>query len=334
MKMLSTGRSHAGLVSAITALCVVSFSMTATAQTPAPEATDGAAKTAEPAKKKAATPAPDKKAAAPARPATAAPAAAAPAADGSDTPADGAAPDAAPEPPPPPPPGFVVVNVDAEGLSAVVGGEVHGLKKGDNRFELPAGATTVDVQGKDGKSLQKFPVTVESGKDSQVAVRTTGKLVVNGAALSVQVDGKPVVAKDGSVSADLALGKHSVVVTQPGRVGIKSDIEVMAGKTHTIAPNLANFDAGNTSIAMGAVLGGGGLIIAAMLLERFGTAGGMGGEATRWVMVGGGIAGFAGGTMMMKGIYKRRANPPVEDGKLDVQVSERSSTTAPTVAAR
>jgi hypothetical protein len=315
-------KSNRNAVKTVVFIAILGLAASAFAQAPTAPAKAAPAKAA-PAK---AAPAKDTakkkvtKSSAPDRPAS--PAATA----GAASPADSAVPEAAPAPPAP---GFVVITVDTEGLSAVVGGEVHGLKKGDNRFELPAGPATVDVQGKDGKSIKKAPLTIASAVDTALVVNLTGKLVVSGAALSVKVDGKPVEAKDGAVTTQLLRGKHSVVVSQPGRVGVKSDIEVMAGRTHTINPTLKSFNPGNKTTAWASVLGGGGLIIASVLLERFTDASSTGSEAARWVMVGGGIAGFAGGTIMMKNIYKAEANPPVQDGTLDVKVSqaERAATT-------
>lgn len=293
----------------IACLSLTAFALSASAQTKKakPAAPPKGAKAATATKATTAT-----KASAPDRPKSDA----APAAAGSEVPEGEEAPPAAP-----PPPGFVVITVDTEGLSAVVGGEVHGLKKGANRFELPAGSATIEVQGKGGKSIQKTDVVIDSAKDAQVSVTLTGKLVINGDALAISVDGKDLKKDGASAQTQLLRGKHSVVVTQPGRIGIKSQVEVLAGRTHTIDPRLERFDAGDKRLAWASVLGGGGLIVAAVILERFVDSQSLGGDTTRWIMVGGGIAGFAGGTIMMKKILKREANPPVQDGKLDVKVS-------------
>ncbi|GEM_PF-3406229 len=292
---------------------------------PAPANAAPAAATTAPAAKKEAPKAPA------ASPGTANPSAANPA--GTAPPADGAAPGTAPAEavvaPPPPAPGFVVINVDMEGLSAVVGGEVHGLKIGANRFELPAGDAVIEVQDKKGKSIKKETVTVNSGKDTDIKIVMTGKLVVRTAeGMTVKLDGKAVKAESGAASATVKGGKHSVVVTQPGRVGVKSNIDVIAGRTHTINPSLATFSPGNENLAWAGVLGGGALILAAVLMERFADATSFGGDTTRWVMVGAGVAGFASGTIMMKDIYKKEANPPVKDGKLPMQVTRAKSATA------
>lgn len=265
----------------------------------------------------------------PKKPKAAKPAAAEPEAPPADAaaPADPAAGDpAAPvEPPPPPPPGFVVVNVDVEGLSAVIAGEVHGLKVGANRFELPAGPAKVDLQGKDGKTIKSYDVSIESSKDAAVDVVMTGKLVVTAKGdMAVNLDGKDVQAKEGKVEARVKGGEHSIVVTQPGHVGIKSKIEVMAGRTHAIDPQLASFDPGNRTLAWVSILGGGALILAATVVEAVGQAGEFGGESARWGIAGVGVVGFVGGTIMMKDILKKEANPPTEDGKFAVQVSRAS----------
>ncbi len=109
---------------------------------------------------------------------------------------------------------------------------------------------------------------------------------------------------------------------------------MLAGKTHAIAPELAAFDPGNRTVAWAGVLGGGALLLTSVLVERFAGADEMGGEPVRWGLVGLGLAGFVGGTMMMKDILRKEAKPPLKDGSFDVKVSAASMQRQAAIARR
>lgn len=256
----------------------------------------------------------------------------APAAATTPAPADGAAPadgtapadaEVAPAPEPPPPkPGHVVIVADAEGLVAELGGAVHGLKVGENRIEIAAGDWTVAVRDKAGKAVGSWSVHVDPEGEAKVEVVTTGLLVVpirDGR--SVEVDGKAVEAKGDRVEIRRSAGKVPVVVKEPGKTGVKGEVELVAGKTATIDPSLQAFDPGNKTLAWSAILGGGALVLAGTLMEPFVDASSFGGDATRWAMVGVGTAAFVGGTILMKDILAKENNPPVKDGNFDVRLA-------------
>ena len=170
--------------------------------------------------------------------------------------------------------------------------------------------------------VASFKVMIASEKDARVTVVTKGQVVIAAAGkTAVQIDGKAQTAADGTVTSTVEAGKHSVVITSPGMVGRSSDIDVVAGKTHSITAALEAFDAGSKPAAWAGIIGGGALILTAVLVESFADVGAMGGDATRWALVGVGTAGFVGGTILMKGILEREANPPIKPGKLDVKVS-------------
>ncbi len=248
--------------------------------------------------------------------------------------AEAAAAEAA-KPPPPPDPGHVNLSSDATGLVAEVAGALHGLKEGDNKVQLMPGDYDIVVRDGAKKEIARLKVRVESNKVALLTVVTKGKLVVTaGADTGVQVDGKAVAAKDGKAETTVGAGKHSVVITQPGMVGRKGEIDVIAGKTHSITATLKPYDAGSKPAAWAGVLGGGALILTAVLLESFAEPTAVGGDATRWALVGVGMAGFVGGTIMMKGILEREANPPVEPGKLDTKVSALDKTVGIKIAGR
>lgn len=263
-------------------------------------------------------------------------AAKAPAADGQAAPADPGAegqPGAAgegdaaanPEPPPPPPPpkpGYAVITSDADGLTAEVAGTLKGLKVGETRVELQPGDHKITVTDKDKKVVATFDIKIEPEGEAKVSVVTRGQIVVPTAAeVKVKIDGKDVAAADGKVSATLPAGPHSVVVTQTGMVGAKASVDVAAGKTHMITAGLKPYDAGSKPAAWAAIIGGGGLILAGVLLEAFADRDAVGGDATRWSLVGVGTAGFVGGTILMKDILKKEANPPIEEGGLTIKLA-------------
>lgn len=226
------------------------------------------------------------------------------------------------EPPPPPKPGNVVVASDSDGLVAELAGALHGLKVGDNTYELQPGEHAIIVRDRANKEVATFKVMIESEKDARVTVVTKGQVVIAAAGdTAVQIDGKAQTAKDGTVAATVAAGKHSIVITSPGRVGRSSDIDVVAGKTHSVTAALEAYDAGSRPAAWAGIIGGGALILTAVLVESFADVSALGGDATRWALVGVGTAGFVGGTILMKGILEREANPPIKPGTLDIKVS-------------
>lgn len=267
-------------------------------------------------------------------PAAGTPAAGAAPADGAP-PADGAAPVAAPEPPPPPKPGHVVIHSDADDLVAQVDGALVGLKKGPNKVELKPGDYTIVVKTKKGEAVGSYKVTVQSEAEASVKVVTTGVIVlgVNDGS-SLEVDGKKVAPKDGTAKLSVKAGKHSVVVKRPGFFGRKGDLDVTAGKTHSIDPALDKLKAGNKTLAWVGVVGGGALVLTGVLLEALVDANKFGGDATRWAVMGVGTAGFVGGTILMKQILKKENNPPVKPGTIKASVALSPATRSASLALR
>jgi hypothetical protein len=151
---------------------------------------------------------------------------------------------------------------------------------------------------------------------------------------AIEVDGKAVTVKDGRAQSSHAAGKHSVVVSAPGRVGQKADVEVVAGKTHTISTELQQLEIGNKSLAWAGIFGGGALLLTSVLMESFVDAGAAGGDVTRWGLAGVGTAGFVMGTIMMKDILKKESAPPVEDTTFKVRVSAARGFQGASVALR
>ncbi len=244
-------------------------------------------------------------------------------------PAEGATTGEAPaEPAPapePPKPGHLILEADADDLVAEVAGAVHGLKKGSNSIEVAAGDWTVVVRTKAGKAIGSYPAHVDPGADATIQIVSTGALVVpvdNGR--TVEIAGKPVEAKDGKIEARFAAGKVPVVVKEPGKTGLKGEVEIVMGKTATIDPKLEAFDPGNKTLAWVGILGGGALVLTGVLMEGLVDASSAGGDATRWTMMGLGTAAFVGGTILMKDILAKENDPPVKDGSFDVRLSASS----------
>jgi hypothetical protein len=216
----------------------------------------------------------------------------------------------------------VVIEVDRADLSAELAGAMHGLKEGSNRYEVPAGSHQVVVRGKDGKTVGSYPVQVPPGGEAVVRVVTKGTLVIPAAAgRVVEIAGKAAPVKDGKVEAKIAAGKVPVVVKEPGRVGLSGEVEIVAGKTASIDPKLEAFDPGDKTWAWAGILGGGVMVVSAVLIETFVPATDWGGDATRWTLAGLGTAAFVVGTVHMKDILANENNPPVKPGRFDVRLS-------------
>ena len=218
--------------------------------------------------------------------------------------------------------GHVLIVSDADALVAEVAGALHGLKTGENRIQVPAGATKIVVRSKKDAEVATFQVNVPAAGEARVTVVTKGTIVVDaGEQQAVEVDGNAVTAKDGRMESSVAAGKHSVVVSAPGRIGQKGDIEVVAGKTHTISPQLRQLEIGNKSLAWAGIYGGGAMVLVSVLMESFVDAGAAGGDVTRWGLAGVGAAAFVLGTIEMKDILKKESTPPVDDTTFKVKIS-------------
>jgi len=214
----------------------------------------------------------------------------------------------------------VVVVADADDLVAEVGGAIRGLKAGENRIELPAGDHTVVVRTKAGKAIGSYPVQVPSGGEARVQIVSTGVVVVPAReGRVVEVDGKAVEAKDGRYEIRRGAGKVPVVVKEAGKVGRKGEVDILVGKTATLDPTLEAFSAGNKNVALACILGGGALVLGGTLMEVFADADAVGGDGTRWALMGIGTAAFVGGTIWMKDILAKENSPPVQPGTFDVK---------------
>ncbi len=268
--------------------------------------------------------------------ATAAPAKPAPAAEA--VPADGDVADEAVVAMPiePPKPGYVHIDADDEGLVAEVAGEVHGLKKGDNRYELPAGVAGVRIKDKAGKVLLDKSVDVPAGGDVTLVVKTLGRIVVQSADdAKVTLDGKAVDRKAAAAGISVAPGEHAVQVSRPGYFGRKGKLNVAVGQTATVDPTLEAFVAGSSStLAWAGIIGGGALVVTGVLVDAFADWDSVGGEGARWGLLGVGAAAFVVGNIMLKNQMDEAANPPMRDGGLKVQVGALQGGAMAVVAGR
>ncbi len=233
-------------------------------------------------------------------------------------------PEAAPPAPVPAAPGVLVLAADADGLVAEVSGAVVGLKKGDNRFDLPAGSAKVLVKTAAGKVVHESVAVIPSAGEERVTLVTLGKVEMRvPAQAKVLIDGKEVPATAGACSADLEPGTHSLLVTGPGHVGKKGSFEIESGKKAAIAAVLDVYNPpGHEDLAWAGMIGGGALIVAALVIEGTTKFDQLGGDAVRWSLLGVGTAGFVGGTLLLKSSMDEAATPPVLDGKFDIKVSQ------------
>jgi len=231
------------------------------------------------------------------------------------------APDAAPAPVAP---GALILNADADGLIAQVSGALVGLKKGSNRTEQPAGSAKVLVKTPAGRVVFDGVIVIPSGGEERVDLTSLGQLGVRTPAdAKVTVDGKPLTAAAGGFAAELEPGTHSLLVTAPGCIGKKGSVDIEAGKKTTMTAKLDPFaPPGHTKLAWAGILGGGALIVAALVIESTSKFDEFGGDPVRWTLLGVGTAGFVGGTLLLKSGMDEAATPPTQDGTFEVKVSQ------------
>jgi hypothetical protein len=247
----------------------------------------------------------------------------------------------APPPPPPPPqtppvpvtppadatPSAVIVASDADASVTLKSGAVErtvAVKKGDNRIELPRGHFVAQVDPAKARVQPTEGDLAEPGQEVRLVLTTQGRVMIAlpGEDGRVEVDGKALAAKDGKASADLPAGPHSIIVRQPGHFGAKGSVDVAPGRTVDVAARLEKFEGGgNQNLAWAGILGGGALIVAAIAVDAFSKYDEIGGDTTRWTLLGLGTVGFVAGTILLKSSIDANASPPVKDASFDVKVA-------------
>lgn len=220
----------------------------------------------------------------------------------------------------------VIVTSDAETTVTLNAGAVERtvtLKPGENRIEMPAGHFAVHADPARARIEPAEGDLGEPGQEVRVTVKTRGHVTVTVAGEGrAEVDGKPLTAKEGKAEVDLPAGEHSLIVKQPGYFGTKGALAVAPGRTAEVVPRLEKFSGGgNPTLAWAGILGGGALIVAAISIDAFSKYDQIGGDATRWTLLGLGSVGFVGGTILLKSAIDAEASPPVRDGSFDVKVS-------------
>ncbi len=219
-------------------------------------------------------------------------------------------------------PGSLVLVVDADTDEATVGGQAASLKKGENKLGLPAGNVAYVVKFSNGLTV-KGDVKVPAGGEARAEAWSAGKLLLHvGEGVKVEIDGKVAQVASGQVLQDVGIGAHTVVVTQPGYIGRKASVDVTGGHTAEITANLDKFDVPvDNTLAWVGIVGGGALIVTALVIDAVTQYDKVGGEATRWSLFGVGTAGFVGGTLLLKHNLDEVGTPPTKDGTFDVKVS-------------
>ncbi len=249
------------------------------------------------------------------------------------------APAATPTPAPAAAAGTLVIMADADDLVAEIKpatGEarVVGLKKGENRTEVPAGDAEVVITTKAGRRILDAKVAITAGADAPLDVKSRAKLVVQAPAdAEVELDGTDVTPTAGQFSVETTPGGHSLVVQRVGHYGQKGPVDIEVGKTTKIVPEFERFDPGSRkTIAWAGILGGGALVITAIIIEANTKYNEAGGDVVRWTLVGAGAVGFVGGTVMLKQIMDEPA--PIKDAKFSVQVARTQGGAVATVGLR
>jgi hypothetical protein len=219
-------------------------------------------------------------------------------------------------------PGALVLVVDADTDDATVGGQAASLKKGENRLGLPAGNVAYVIQFASGLTV-KGDAIVPAGGDVRAEAWSTGGVLLHvGEGAKVEIDGKSVPVVAGQAAADVGIGSHTVVVTQPGYVGRKASVDVTGGHISEITANLDKFEVPvDNTVAWVGILGGGALVVTALIIDAATDYNKVGGEATRWSLLGIGTAGFVGGTLLLKHNMDAVGLPPTKDGTFEVKIS-------------
>ncbi len=222
----------------------------------------------------------------------------------------------------PPAPGALILAVDADSDDATVGGQAASLKRGENRLALPAGNVAYAVKFANGLTV-KGEVKVPPGGEVRAEAWSAGKLLLHvGDGAKVEIDGQPAAVAAGQVLQDVAIGSHTVVVTQPGHVGRKASVDVTGGHTSEITANLEVFVVPvDNTLAWVGIFGGGALVVTALVIDAVSDYNKVGGDATRWSLLGVGTAGFVGGTLLLKHNLDEVGAPPTRDGTFDVKVT-------------
>ncbi len=219
-------------------------------------------------------------------------------------------------------PGSLILVVDADTDEATIGGQAASLKKGDNKLGLPAGKIAWTVKFANGLTV-KGEANVPAGGEARAEAWSAGKLLLHvGEGAKVEIDGKVAQVAAGQVLQDVGIGSHTVVVTQPGYVGRKASVDVTGGHTTEITASLEKFDMPvNNVLAWVGIVGGGALVVTALIIDAATQYDKVGGEATRWTLLGVGTAGFVGGTLLLKHNMDEVGTPPTKDGTFDVKVT-------------
>lgn len=219
-------------------------------------------------------------------------------------------------------PGALILIVDADTDDAMIGGQGASLKKGENRLGLPAGRVAYAVKFANGLTV-KGEVAVPAGGEVRAEAWSAGKLLLHvGEGARVEIDGKASAVASGQVLQELGIGSHTVVVTQPGYIGRKASVDVTGGHTTEITASLEKFDVPvDNTLAWIGIVGGGALVVTALVIDAVTQYDKVGGEATRWSLLGVGTAGFVGGTLLLKHNMDEVGTPPTKDGTFDVKVT-------------
>ena len=219
-------------------------------------------------------------------------------------------------------PGSLILVVDADTDEATIGGQAASLKKGDNKLDMPAGKVAWTVKFANGLTV-KGEANVPAGGEARAEAWSAGKLLLHvGEGAKVEIDGKAAQVAAGQVLQDVGIGSHTVIVTQPGYVGRKASVDVTGGHTTEITASLEKFDMPvNNVLAWVGIVGGGALVVTALIIDAATQYDKVGGEATRWTLLGVGTAGFVGGTLLLKHNMDEVGTPPTKDGTFDVKVT-------------
>ncbi len=164
--------------------------------------------------------------------------------------------------------GTVRLAATEAGASVLVDGQPVGTTPLAAPLLLDLGKHTLTVK-KDGFTASEQPVEVGGGSETAVAVTLTAGthtahlLVLAEPDTTVAIDEK--VAGKARFDGSVASGVHTVVVTEPGKVAYKAEIDLKDGETRSVTVTLESekhggavwpWVAGGAAVVAGAIVGG------------------------------------------------------------------------------
>ncbi len=200
-------------------------------------------------------------------------------------------------------PGYVDIQADATLTLDLQNGRAtthFSLHPGSNHCDLATGTWAI---GGDATRLRALPnpLVVVAGQGTPVTVLTLGLVGLDSTQApgsTAEIESK--ILKLGEPMAALPAGPHSVVLRQPGHVPGSANFVLTPGSSVRFSASLAPQEPHARWPAWTAIALGASLLAGAAVLDRFSKFDGLGGDFSRFTLVGVGAAGIVTGTLLAK----------------------------------